>query len=108
MFASVCLAQDPEPTDIKENDICLMTEKKQPESHLFYFSALIYFDSNKWTLWINDEKIQPNQQCQLPFKINVQQNCVILTVDNKDYTLMPDQSFNLDDKKIINGDARKG
>ncbi|CAO4838410.1 MAG: hypothetical protein CNLJKLNK_00042 [Holosporales bacterium] len=95
---------DMKESDLKEHDLCLMQEK---ETESYYLAGIIYFSNDKWTIWINDQKIQPDQKEQLPFCFRVLPDKITITHHDKTYTLMCDQTFFPQSQKILNGDQRR-
>ncbi|CAO5679606.1 MAG: hypothetical protein NEHIOOID_01080 [Holosporales bacterium] len=95
---------DMKESDLKENNLCLMQEKT---TESYYLAGIIYVSKDKWSIWINDQKIQPDQKDQIPFCFRVLPDKIIITHHEKTYTLMCDQTFFPHSQKILNGDQRQ-
>jgi hypothetical protein len=91
----------------KNND----EKKENGKDHSIYFlSSIVYFDENHWTIWLNDEKILPEQKKYLNIDLNVRKNAIEIKFkgDDKDYfLLMPNQTICLKNGKICSGDGRE-
>lgn len=106
MYSVSLIAQEQtemKESDLKEQDLCLMQEKKEES---YYLAGVIYFSKDKWTIWINDQKIQADQKDQLPFSFEVFAEKILITFNGKTYALMCDQTFFPQTQKILNGDQR--
>lgn len=77
---------------------------------ILFLSAILYFQPNHWTVWINDKIYTPeNDEDEFLKLINVTQHSV--EIELKDFTKKPskmraNQSLITNGKRIIDGDAR--
>lgn len=76
---------------------------------VLFLSAIIYFTSEKWALWLNDQII--NHKTGFPgiFVKEVKPDAIIFTIEGntqKEITLSLNQSYSYSQKRIIEGDAR--
>lgn len=91
----------------EDKAFCMMAQKGPSKVFLYYFSSMIYSNEDKWTIWINDERIQKEQLNQLDISITVKNDHIEIEKDGVLYTLFPDQTFDAKHGKIYNSDKRK-
>lgn len=75
-----------------------------------FLSAIMYFNDQKWTVWINDQPLS-DLSTRIPSFLlkKVSPHSVTLTSSNQpgtEITLRPNQTYILDRNKLIDGDGR--
>lgn len=77
----------------------------------YYLSSIIYSNHKNWSIWLNDQIIQPDRIHQLSHILikRVSANKIECTITNQDktFTLCPNQTLDLSNGHILNGDQRK-
>ena len=90
-------------------DIYKEVSNSGDQDAVLFLSAIIYFTSEKWALWLNDQII--NHETGFPgvFVKEVKPDAITFTVEGnaqKEITLSLNQSYSYSQKRIIDGDAR--
>jgi hypothetical protein len=75
-----------------------------------YLSSIMFFDPERWTIWLNDGSIHKHDHLHWPIHIqSVQPNSVSIFLNSNPehtLTLRPHQSMDLTTGKIYDGDKR--
>jgi hypothetical protein len=100
----------------KHEGFTLMHKQTEPPSRktlhdVYYLSSIIFYEKNNWVVWLNEEKKTSSQDINLPFKINVFSDFIMLHIEKDDgikkVKLFPNQTIDLKDYKTYNGDYRE-
>ena len=78
-------------------------------SQTFFLSAILYFAPDKWTLWLNDQVISnrdPTEGMILKSVLPDRIICQTTGEENIEFSLKPNQSFIVDEKRVVEGDKR--
>ncbi len=77
---------------------------------IVYLSSILDFGDNKWTIWLNDRPLHPEEHHDWPFNIvavNFHSLTVQLDTPGRKVTLAPHQSLNIRDGQVFDGDYRR-
>lgn len=105
---SVLNAVKPEVDRCDYHEDASLTSTTGPD--VLFLSAILYFHSDQWTVWINDKSytFEENGDDQLKLK-NVTQHFIELELNNtfkKCVKLRTNQSLVTADCRVVDGDAR--
>ena len=91
----------------------LQTSKTQQsdEDLMLYLSSIIFVNEDKWTLWINDQRVSDHKNILNNISITTVTSSHILFNLQKDpsrqFQLNANQTYMMQEQKIVDGDARK-
>ena len=78
--------------------------------HMLYLSTIMYFDANRWTIWLNDSAIHKNDPLPWPLKLcEVSPHTICIELASSPttkLTLRPHQSVDMSTGQIADGDQR--
>jgi len=77
----------------------------------YYLSSIIYSNNKKWSIWLNDQIINPTQMHQLSHisikRVSADKIECQINHQEKIFILCPNQTLDLSNGNILNGDQRK-
>lgn len=91
----------------------LQTPKNQQndEDLMLYLSSIIFVNEDKWTLWINDQRVSDHKNIPSNISIiTVTSSHILFNLQNdpsRQFQLNADQTYMVQEQKIVDGDARK-
>ena len=91
----------------------LQTSKTQQsdEELMLYLSSIIFVNEDKWTLWINDQRVSDHKNIPNNISITtVTSSHILFNLQNdpsRQFQLNADQTYMVQEQKIVDGDARK-
>lgn len=91
----------------------LQTSKTQQsdEDLMLYLSSIIFVNEDKWTLWINDQKVSDHKNIPNNISITtVTSSHILFNLQNdpsRQFQLNANQTYMVQEQKIVDGDARK-
>ena len=91
----------------------LQTSKTQQsdEDLMLYLSSIIFVNEDKWTLWINDQRVSDHKNIPNNISITtVTSSHILFNLQNdpsRQFQLDSNQTYMVQEQKIVDGDARK-
>lgn len=84
------------------------TQNIKVSPHVYYLSAIIYYNKDQWAFWINGEKKTSTQDTQLPFDVCVFPEYLLCKIktEGKEIKLYPNQTIHIKNCQIHDGDCR--
>ena len=77
----------------------------------YYLSSIIYTNNKNWSIWLNDQIIKPAQMHQLSYislkRVSADKIECTINDQEKTFVLCPNQTLDLSNGHIVNGDQRK-
>lgn len=84
-----------------------MTLQQKPvqiqDAQAIYLKAIVFADDQTWVVWLNDEKVLPQENAQIR---QVTPDTLIMECDGQRITLHPNESYSPKLKRVIRGDIR--
>lgn len=85
--------------------------QQSDEDLMLYLSSIIFVNEDKWTLWINDQRISDHQSMPNNILINtITPSHILFNLQNDpkhQFQLNTNQTYMIEEQKIVDGDARK-